>query len=85
VLSTPDVTLNNISIYSPEKSTLRIAGLAQGKASVKIYSLLGKQVFGNTYNTTGVINMNLPTLATGLYVVQLETEKATLNKKITLE
>lgn len=85
VLSTPDVTLNNISIYSPAKSTLRIAGLSQGKASVKIYNLLGKQVFGNTYNTTGVINMNLPTLATGLYVVQLETEKATLNKKITLE
>jgi hypothetical protein len=85
VLSTTDVTLNNISIYSPAKSTLRIAGLSQGKASVKIYNLLGKQVFANAYNTTGVINMNLPKLATGLYVVQLETEKGTLNKKITLE
>ncbi len=85
VLSTPDVTLNNISIYSPAKSTLRIAGVSQGKASVKIYSVLGKQVFANTYNTTGVIDMNLPTLTTGLYVVQLETEKGTLNKKITLE
>ena len=85
VLSTSEVTLDNISIYSPAKSTLRISGLSQGKASVKIYSLLGKEVFANTYNTTGVIDMNLPKLATGLYVVQLETEKGTLNKKITLE
>ena len=85
VLSTSEVALDNISIYSPAKSTLRIAGLTQGKASVKIYSVLGKQVFANTYNTTGVIDMNLPTLATGLYVVQLATEKGTLNKKITLE
>ena len=85
VLSTSEVALDNISIYSPAKSTLRITGLSQGKASVKIYSVLGKQVFANTYNTTGVIDMNLPTLATGLYVVQLATEKGTLNKKITLE
>jgi hypothetical protein len=85
VLSTTEVALDNISIYSPAKSTLRIAGVSQGKASVKIYSVLGKQVFANTYNTTGVIDMNLPTLTTGLYVVQLETEKGTLNKKITLE
>ncbi|MBG7612222.1 hypothetical protein IU405_08180, partial [Polaribacter sp. BAL334] len=36
VLSTTDVALDNISIYSPAKSSLRIVGLSQGRASVKI-------------------------------------------------
>ena len=85
VLSTTNVTLQNVSVYTTDKTTLRVVGLSQGKASVKLYNMLGKQVFATSFNSVGVKDMNLPTLATGIYVVQLETESGKLNKKITLE
>ena len=85
VLSTTDVTLQNVSVYTTDKTILRVVGLSQGKASVKLYNMLGKQVFATSFNSVGVKDMNLPTLATGIYVVQLETESGKLNKKITLE
>ena len=85
VLSTETIALDNVSVYSVDASTLRVAGLSEGKANVKIYSILGKQVFETSFNATGVKDMQLPKLASGIYVVQLATEKGTLNKKITLE
>jgi uncharacterized protein (TIGR02646 family) len=85
VLSTETIALGNVSIYTTDASTLRVAGLSQGKASVKVFSLLGKQVFETSFNATGVKDMQLPKLASGIYVVQLATENGTLNKKITLE
>jgi hypothetical protein len=85
VLGTTDVTLQNVSVYTTDKTILRFVGLSQGKASVKLYNMLGKQVFTTSFNSVGVKDMNLPTLATGIYVVQLETESGKLNKKITLE
>jgi hypothetical protein len=85
VLSTTDVTLQNVSVYTTDKTILRVVGLSQGKASVKLYNMLGKQVFATSFNSVGVKDMNLPTLAKGIYVVQLETESGKLNKKITLE
>ena len=85
VLGTETIALNNVSIYSIDASTLRVAGLSEGKASVKIYSILGKQVFENSFNATAVKDLKLPKLASGIYVVQLATEKGTLNKKITLQ
>lgn len=85
VLSTEGIELNDISIYKTNQSTLRITGLSQGKSSLRLYTILGKQVINTTFVSDGVSDINLPSLATGIYVVQLSTEKGTLNKKITLE
>ena len=85
VLSTTDVALDNISIYSPAKSSLRIVGLSQGRANVKIYNILGKQVLNTSFVSNGVQDIALPKLTTGIYIVQLENENGTLNKKIILE
>jgi hypothetical protein len=79
------VSLDNISIYNTNNSNLRIVGLSQGKASIKLFNILGKQVLNTTFTSNGVQNISLPNLATGIYIVQLETEAGKLNKKITLE
>ena len=84
-LSTTDVTLENLSIYPTNKSTLRIVGLSQGKSTVKLFNTLGKQVLNTSFTSNGVYDLNLPKLATGLYIVQLENETGALNKKIVLE
>ena len=39
----------------------------------------------SSFNTTGVKELTLPNVATGVYIVQLETEAGKLNKKIVLE
>ncbi|MHB0754276.1 lamin tail domain-containing protein [Polaribacter sp. M15] len=84
-LSTSEVSLGNVSIYTPNASTLRITGLTQGKANVKLFNILGKQVVNESFSSNSVKEINLPNLASGIYVVQLTTETGQLNKKITLE
>lgn len=85
VLSTEGIELNDISIYKTNNSTLRITGLTQGKSNVKLFNILGKQVLNTSFTSNGVSDINLPSLATGIYVVQLSTENGMLSKKITLE
>ena len=83
--STDEVVLDNISIYTPNSTTLRVTGLPQGKATVKLFNILGKQVMQTSFISTGVRDIALSKLATGMYIVQLETEAGKLNKKIVFE
>jgi hypothetical protein len=84
-LSLDSEYLNSIKIYKTDDSNLRITGLKQGKSSVSIYDIQGKQILVNSFSTdNGVGNISLPTMAKGVYVVQLETENGKLNRKIIL-
>jgi hypothetical protein len=84
VLGIADATFDNVSIFKVHNS-LRIVGLQQGKASVKLFNLLGKQVLNAAFEANGMKDISLPRLAKGIYIVQLETTEGTLNKKIILE
>jgi hypothetical protein len=84
-LSTETVALENVSVYNTDQSTLRIVGLSQGKSTIKMFNVLGKQVLNTTFNSNGVSEISLPQLSTGVYIVQLENESGSLNKKIVLE
>jgi hypothetical protein len=84
VLSIADATLDNVSIFKVHNS-LRIVGLQQGKASVKLFNILGKQVLNAAFESNGIKDISLPRLTKGIYIVQLETAEGTLNKKIILE
>lgn len=77
--------LENISIYKLDNSTLRIAGLSEKNASLKLFTLLGKQVMSTSFKSTSVQDITIPKLATGVYVVKLQTDKGNLSKKIILE
>jgi hypothetical protein len=84
VLSITEATLDNVSVFTVHNS-LRIVGLQQGKASVKLFNLLGKQVLNSAFIFNGMKDISLPRLAKGIYIVQLETAKGNLHKKIVLE
>ena len=84
-LNTDNVELSNISIYKTSKSNLRIFGLQQGNARIKLYNILGKQVINTSFISNGVKNISLPKYAAGVYIVQLTTGAGQLNKKIILE
>jgi len=84
-LSTPEVNLQNVSIYATNANNLRIVGIAQGNASVKLYNIVGKAVLSHNFTSNGVSDLTLPKLTRGIYIVQLTTEEGKLNKKIILE
>jgi hypothetical protein len=80
-----DALLGSVSIFQTDVSTLRITGLPQGKARIRFFNILGKQVMNVSFNSNGVKDITLPKTAKGLYVVQLETGTCKLNEKIILE
>jgi arylsulfatase A-like enzyme len=85
-LSTVNETLENVSVYKFNNSILRINGLSQGKANIKLFNTFGKQLMNTSFNSNGAKHqIYLPKLATGIYIIQLKTVSGTLNKKIFLE
>lgn len=79
------VILENVSIYKTNASILKIVGLPNGIANIKLINVLGKQLMNTSFNANGAKEIYLPNLAAGIYIVQLETEFSKLNKKIVLE
>ena len=77
--------LEYINMYKIDSNTLRIFGLQEGKNNISIYNILGKQVFKTSFKSSQTYNISLPKLSTGIYMIKLQTEKGTLNKKIILE
>ncbi|MFY9243937.1 MAG: T9SS type A sorting domain-containing protein [Polaribacter sp.] len=84
VLNTNDLELASISIYKSNNETLTLKGNLEGEVSFKLYNILGKQVIGSTFKVNNVKNIKLPNLAKGVYVVNIETNKGTITKKIIL-
>lgn len=78
-------TTDNISVYSIDKTTLKITGLPQGDTNVKLFNILGKQLKEIAFNTKGVETVSLPNFSEGVYIVKIKTEKGKLNKKIILK
>lgn len=76
---------SSVSIYKANATTLRIVGLQEGRTNIKLFNILGMQVFNSSFKNNGVQDISLPRLPTGVYIVQLETEEGNLNKKIVLE
>tara|TARA_R110002153_G_scaffold264365_7_gene426250 strand:- start:2108 stop:3055 length:948 start_codon:yes stop_codon:yes gene_type:complete len=79
------ISLENISIYKTTNFNLRVVGLSEGKTTVKLFTILGKQVLNTAFTSNGVRDISLPNLSTGVYIVQVENEAGQLNKKITIE
>ena len=85
VLGTDDLMHANISIYTINENSIRIVGVQNGAAKVRVYSVLGKQVHTTSFQGNGMNDVDLPKVAKGVYLIQLETEIGILNKKIIIE
>ena len=84
-LSVNDITLEGVNVFALNRNTLRINGVNSDKASLKLFNILGKNVLSQSFSSKGVSEVNLPNLSTGVYIVQLSTEKGKTSKKIVLE
>ena len=84
-LTIKNAFLENVSLYKINANTIRITGLQKSKTNIKIFNIIGKKVLNTSFTSNGVKDIILPKFALGVYVVKLQTEKGTLNKKIILE
>ena len=85
--SVDNVLSNQIKVYpNPSKGDFNVdfGGLNLGKAVVRVYDAQGKQVFlTSTSNNTVVIS--LEKLAKGMYLMQIDTQKGRISKRIIKE
>lgn len=78
--------LSTVQIYKVNNANLRITGLTQGEATVKMYNILGKQVLSTSFEAMDTKDIAIPhDISKGIYLVKLETVDGILNKKIILE
>ena len=84
-LSVDDVVLNSVSIFKTGATTIKIAGLPQGKTSFSLFNILGKEMMTTSFTTNGSKEISLSKLATGVYIAKVQTEKGTISKKLILE
>lgn len=84
-LSEGDFNLNHVSLFLSNRDNLRIVGVHSGDTKVTIHDILGKEVLRTSFEGTGVNDVRLPNLRSSVYIVQVETQKGRLNKKIIIE
>jgi hypothetical protein len=84
-LSLDKDVLESVSVYTTSNSNLRIVGLPIVNTSVKLYNLIGKEVYSTSFKSNNIQNISLSKLSKGLYIVQIQSERSVLNKKIILE
>ena len=85
VLNTNDIHLNTISIYKKNSSTIRIVGLGESTTNFKLFNILGVLVKNITFTADRVLDIGIPGLPAGIYIVQLENEYGIVNKKLFLD
>lgn len=83
VLSTGSYSLENISIYADNNDMLNIVGLEREmNAELRIYSILGRELYKKTFVTLEENSIDVSSLKTGVYIVDLNTDKGKLSKKV---
>lgn len=75
----------DINVYVKDISTLTISGLNEENTELKLYSLLGKEIFTTSFIGENSKNISLPILAKGVYLAEIITKEGKLNKKILLK
>lgn len=84
-LSTADFDTSSIFVSNPVNDELTIKGLTPNVKDVNIYSLLGKQIMSIKVDGASTLNMDVSTLASGLYIVKMVGDNGSYSKKIIKE
>ncbi|WP_075344006.1 BspA family leucine-rich repeat surface protein [Tenacibaculum agarivorans] len=72
-----------ITMFKSGKEEVTITGLPIGEeVSVALFSIVGSQVYNESFTATERLQITPQTLETGVYIVRLTTENRTVTKKI---
>ena len=85
-LSIEEETINQLSkINAFPNPTIDILNLKvdnQQIKSIKIYNLMGKEVFSKSTSNLELKNVNISKLSGGMYILKVKTDKKTFTNKI---
>ncbi len=81
----PTQSLSNVSVYKSSNSTITVAGLQAEKASLVLYSVVGKKIMNTKFSSNGTANISIPNLPTGIYLVEVGSDLGKVSKKIIIE
>lgn len=84
-LSTSDDFLSYINLYKIDNQVIRITGLKNEKVNLKMYDVLGKEVFKTNFTGDIKNDISLPNLRAALYLIDVSTDKGKVSKKIIIE
>lgn len=77
---------NNVNVYLTNKNELKITGDLEGKNKLKVFDLLGKVVYKNSFNTSNAKTFKINGLNTGIYIVNISNSLyGNYSKKIILK
>ena len=79
------IELDNINIFTSNKTNLTITGVQNQKAAFSIYNTIGVKITSRSFVGNGSNKFSLQNLSAGVYIVQLITEQGKINKKIVIE
>ena len=82
LLSTVDFDTRSIFISNPVNNELSIKGLPAEVKQVSVYSLLGREVLTQEVDGRSDLNMGVTTLASGMYLVEMRSDRGSYTKKI---
>lgn len=85
VLSLDSELLDSVKIIKGTDATIKIVGLSQGSAQISLHNILGKQVLKTSFIADGVEEIVLPKLTQGIYIIQLETKRGSIRRKVILD
>lgn len=84
VLNTNEFNLSNVSIHpNPAKNKIQISNLEVGSAEIRIFNVLGKQVFYQSKIKTNTIDVS--SLNKGIYLVNIKVDDKVKNQKLVIQ
>lgn len=81
-LSMDDFETPAINMYLYQQNYLKVHGVTDPNARVKIYTILGKEVFNTSFRGSSINEISLPKMKDGLYIIHLLMKEGRVIKKV---
>ncbi|TCP25098.1 putative secreted protein (Por secretion system target) [Tenacibaculum skagerrakense] len=84
VLNVDENNLNTVSLFVDTNNTVHVKGIHEA-SEMTVFNITGQKVFATSFIGNGNNSISIPKVTTGLYLIQLNTNKGSITKKVILK
>ena len=84
VLNVDENNLDTVSLFVDANNTVHVKGIHEA-SEMTIFNITGQKVFATSFAGNGNNSISIPKVTTGLYLIQLNTNKGSITKKVILK
>lgn len=81
-LSRNDFEVPTVHLYLNQQNNLKVHGVNDQQARIKIYTILGKEIYHTSFRGSRVNEIALPNMKDGLYIIHLLMNEGRVIKKV---